>query len=217
MPHYVAELERAGRLLQGLGHHVEWALPPLDYRAAFAAQTTCYISNFAQTIANLLAAKGLHSPPPGLIEPICARVWEMGMRTTFTERAQMQAVFNSTSRAFGEFFEAWDIVLTPVTALPTPRIGTTEYLTISDNPSVLDWFENLWRNFAYTPLANLCGIPGISMPLGTQPSGLPLGIHAQARQANDGLLLQLAAQVERALGGRWNGGRGPAHHVTRAG
>nr|MCU0920732.1 amidase family protein [Burkholderiaceae bacterium] len=195
---------------------VEWVLPPIDYRTAFAAQTTCYISNFAQTIANLLAAKGLRSPPAGLIEPICARVWERGLQTTFTERAQMQAVFNTTSRAFGEFFESWDIVLTPITALPTPRIGTTEYLTLSDNPSVLDWFENLWRNFAYTPLTNLCGIPGISLPLGMQPSGLPLGIHAQARQTQDGLLLQLAAQVERALGGRWNDGRVPAHHVTRA-
>jgi amidase len=71
----------------------------------------------------------------------------------------MQAVFNTTARGFGAFFESWDIILTPITALPTPRIGTTEYLTTSDNPSVLDWFDNLWRNFAYTPLANLCGIP----------------------------------------------------------
>jgi amidase len=214
-PHYVAELERAGRLLQGLGHHVEWAQPQIDYRAAFAAQTTCYISNFAQTIANLLAARGLDRPPEELIEPICRGVWQLGMRTSFTERAQMQAVFNTTSRGFGAFFEQWDVVLTPITALPTPRIGTTEYLTISDNPSVLDWFQNLWRNFAYTPLTNLCGIPGLSMPLGVQDSGLPLGIHAQAAQARDGLLLQLAAQVERSLGGRWNGGRTAAVHVTR--
>ena len=79
---------------------------------------------------------------------------------------------------------------------------------------MLDWFAPLWRNFAYTPLSNLCGIPGLSMPLGMQESGLPLGIQAQARQANDGLLLQLAAQIERALGGRWNAGRRPATHVT---
>jgi amidase len=214
--HFVAELQRVGRFLEGLGHHVEWGLPTIDYRAAFAAQTTCYISNFAQTISNLLEPKGLQRPPEDLIEPINIRIWEAGLRTTFTERSQMQAVFNTTSRAFGEFFESWDIILTPITALPTPRIGTTEYLTLSDNPSVLDWFDNLWRNFAYTPLTNLCGIPGISLPLGTQVSGLPLGIHAQARQANDGLLLQLAAQIERALGGRWNDGRVPEHHVTRA-
>jgi amidase len=214
-PHFVAELERVGRFLEGLGHQVDWALPGVDYPAAFAAQTTCYISNFAQTISNLLAPAGLSRPPADLIEPINIRIWEAGLQTSFTERAKMQAVFNTTARGFGAFFESWDILLTPITALPTPRLGTTEYLTLSDNPSVLDWFGHLWRNFAYTPLSNLCGIPGISLPLGMQESGLPLGIQAQARLANDGLLLQLAAQIERALDGRWNGGRLPAQHVTR--
>ena len=36
-----------------------------------------------------------------------------------------------------------------------------------------------------------------------------------ARQANDGLLLQLAAQIERALGGQWNSGATPGVHVTQ--
>ena len=212
-PHFVAELTRVGRFLEGLGHHVEWVVPQVDFRAAFAAQTTCYISNFAQTITNLLTPRGLDAPPEGLVEPINIKIWQEGLRTTYTERARMQAVFNTTSRAFGAFFEAWDIVLTPITALPTPKLGTTEYLTLSDNPSVYDWFDNLWRNFAYTPLTNLCGIPGISLPMATQENGLPLGIHAQARQANDGLLLQLAAQIERAIDGRWNDGRRPGVHV----
>lgn len=215
-PQRVAELERVGRFLEGLGHHVEWALPAVDFRAAFAAQTTCYISNFAQVIANMLAQRGLDRPPAELVEPINIRIWEAGRDTSYTERARMQAVFNTTSRAFGAFFEDWDVILTPITALPTPRIGTTEYLTISDNPDVLDWFGNLWRNFAYTPLANLCGIPAVSLPLAMQDNGLPLGIQALARQANDGLLLQLAAQIERAIGGRWNDGKRPGVHVAGA-
>lgn len=213
-PHFVAELERAARLLESLGHHVEWALPPIDYRAAFAAQTTCYISNFAQTIGNLIAPLGFDRPPEDRIEPINIRIWEAGRDISFAERARMQSVFNTTSRAFGQFFEEWDIILTPITALPTPPIGTAEYLTISDEPDIQAWFANLWRNFAYTPLSNLCGIPAISLPLGTQESGLPLGIQAQAKQANDGLLLQLGAQIERAIGGRWNDGRRPAIHVA---
>ena len=212
-PHIVAELERAGRFLESLGHHVEWVLPQVDFRAAFAAQTLCYISNFAQTITNLLAPRGLDAPPEGLVEPINIKIWQEGLRTSYAERARMQGVFNTTARAFGAFFEEWDIILTPITALPTPKLGTTEYLTLSDNPSVYDWFENLWRNFAYTPLTNLCGIPGISLPMAVQENGLPFGIHAQARQANDGLLLQLAAQIERALGGQWNDGRRPGVHV----
>ena len=213
-PQIVTELERAGRFLEGLGHHVEWALPQADLRAAFAAQTTCYISNFAQVINGLLAARGLQRPPADLIEPINIRIWEAGKDLSYAERYRMQAVFNSTARAFGDFFEAWDIILTPITALPTPRIGTTEYLTLSDNPDIHDWFANLWKFFAYTPLSNLCGIPAISLPMARQENGLPFGIHAQARQANDGLLLQLAAQIERALDGRWNDGRRPGVHVT---
>lgn len=215
-PAIVAELEKAGRFLEGLGHHVDWALPEADLRAAFAAQTTCYISNFAQVIAGLLETRGLQRPPEGLIEPMNIRIWEAGKEMSYAERYRMQAVFNSTARAFGAFFEEWDIILTPITALPTPRIGATEYLTISDNPDVLDWFGHLWKFFAYTPLSNLCGIPGLSMPMGRQESGLPFGIQAQARQAGDGLLLQLAAQIERALGGRWNDGRRPPVHVTAA-
>ncbi len=61
-PHFVAELERVGKMLEGLGHHVEWALPEVDFRNAFAAQTTCYISNFAQVIAGHLARLGLDKP-----------------------------------------------------------------------------------------------------------------------------------------------------------
>ena len=213
-PQIVTELERAGRFLEGLGHHVEWALPQADLRAAFAAQTTCYISNFAQVINGLLAARGLQRPPADLIEPINIRIWEAGKDLSYAERYRMQAVFNSTARAFGDFFEAWDIILTPITALPTPRIGTTEYLTLSDNPDIHDWFANLWKFFAYTPLSNLCGIPAISLPMARQDNGLPFGIHAQARQAEDGLLLQLAAQIERALDGSWNDGRRPGVHVT---
>jgi amidase len=213
-PHIAAELEKVGRFFESLGHRVDYALPELDYRAAFDAQTACYVSNFAVVIGNMLAARGQERPPADLVEPVNIKIWEAGRLTSFAERARMQAVFNTTSRGFGAFFEAWDIILTPITALPTPKVGTKEYLTISDNPDVLDWFNNLWRNFAFTPLANLCGIPAISLPLATHEHGLPLGVQAIAKQANDGLLLQLAAQIERAIDGKWNDGRKPGVHVT---
>ncbi len=213
-PELVAELEKAGRFLEGLGHHVEWALPALDLEAAYAAQTTCYITNFAQTINNLMRLKGLERPPEGLIEPINIKIWEAGRDASYAERYRMQEVFNTTTRGFGAFFETWDIILTPITALPTPKVGTTAYLTISDNPSVHDWFANLWKFFAYTPLSNLCGLPAISIPMARQAHGLPFGIQAQAKSGEDGLLLQLAAQIERALDGQWNDGKLPGVHVT---
>lgn len=214
-PEIIAELNRAGHFLQGLGHHVEEAQPAIDYEAAYRAQTTCYITNFAQTIALLLEPRGLTRPPEGLVEPMNIRLWAAGIDATYSERTRMQLAFNTASRGFGAFFESFDIILTPTMAKPTPLIGTTEYLTVSDEPDVRAWFANLWGIFAYTPLANLCGIPGLSMPFGRFANGLPMGIQLMGAQGQDGLLLQLAAQVERALGGAWNGGAVAAHHVTR--
>ena len=71
-------------------------MPAVDFRAAFAAQTTCYISNFAQTVANLIAARGLARPPEDLVEPMNIRIWEAGLHTSYSERARMQAAFNTT-------------------------------------------------------------------------------------------------------------------------
>lgn len=214
-PHIAAELERAGKFLEGLGHDVAWETPDIDFRAGYAAQTTCYITNIAQNVARLSRLRGHASPPRELIESMNWRIWEYGRDLSYAVRADMQAGFNSTSRAFGAFFTQWDVILTPISTQTTHRRGTMDYLTLNDRDTPLAWFEKLWGMYAYTPLANLTGIPGLSLPMAQHENGLPLGIQALAAQGNDGLLLQLGAQVERALGGKWNGGRVPGVHVTK--
>jgi amidase len=214
-PHIAAELERAGRFLEGLGHHVEWAVPEVDFQAGYAAQTTCYITNIAQNIERLSRLRGHGVPPREMIESMNWRIWEYGRDFTYTQRADMQAGFNATSRAFGDFFTRWDVILTPISTQTTHRRGTMDYLTLNETDTPLAWFEKLWGMYAYTPLANLCGTPGLSLPMAAHENGLPLGIQALGAQGSDGLLLQLGAQVERALGGKWNGGLVPGVHVTK--
>ena len=214
--HIVEELSFAGRLFEALGHRVDWASPAIDFRAAYDAQTTCCLTNIAQTIDRLSRLGGHARPPADLIEPMNLRIWEAGIGVPYSARAQMQAVFNTTARGFGAFFEDWDILLTPISTATTPRLGTMDYLTLNDSDSPLQWFGKLWALYAYTPLGNLAGTPGLSLPMGVHDNGLPLGIQALSRPGNDGQLLQFGAQVERALNGRWNGGRLPPTHVTRA-
>lgn len=214
-PHIVSELEKTTRLLTELGHHVEWVTPDIDFTEAFAAQTCCYISNFAQFIQRLLEKNNLSAPPEELIEPINIRIWQKGIDMSYSERWKMQDAFNRISRRLGQFFQQWDLILTPTFSKPTPLMGEKKYLTLSDNPDVMSWFYQLWDIFSYTPLASLTGTPGISLPLAWQESGLPLGMHFQTRQGNDGLLLQLAAQLERAAGGRFISHATPQVHVTR--
>nr|NDG61530.1 hypothetical protein [Betaproteobacteria bacterium] len=77
------------------------------------------------------------------------------------------------------------------------------------------WFHRLWKAFAFTPLSNMCGTPAISMPMERQANGLPFGIQALAPQSHDGLLLQLAAQIERSLAKGWNQGALPDVHISK--
>ncbi|QQD18322.1 hypothetical protein I6N98_00135 [Spongiibacter nanhainus] len=50
----------------------------------------------------------------------------------------------------------------------------------------------------YTQLANLTGVPAMSVPLHWCESGLPLGVQFVAPHGSEGRLFQLAGQLERA-------------------
>ena len=54
------------------------------------------------------------------------------------------------------------------------------------------------RHVPFTQLANLTGTPAISLPLHWTRDGLPLGVHFNAAPGEEGLLLQLAAELEAA-------------------
>ena len=52
-------------------------------------------------------------------------------------------------------------------------------------------------------LANLTGIPAISVPVGLGAGGLPIALQLQAAWGRDELLLDAAEALERANGRRW--------------
>jgi amidase len=48
-------------------------------------------------------------------------------------------------------------------------------------------------------LANVTGNPAMSVPFGSSPDGLPIGIHVLGRYADEATLFRLAAQLEAAM------------------
>jgi amidase len=95
-----------------------------------------------------------------------------------------------------------DVVLTPTLALPPVPIGWQE--------EVEGAVEQLLRSVAFTPftaIANVTGLPAISLPLGWSPEGLPIGVQVIGPPAGEALLLRLAAQIERAV--PWHDRRPP--------
>jgi mandelamide amidase len=84
----------------------------------------------------------------------------------------------------------------PTTPLPAAPIGDDETTTLAGEQ--VPTFATFIR---HTNLAGVAGHPGISLPAGHTPEGLPIGIELDGRRGADEQLLDLADAVERLLRG----------------
>ena len=98
-------------------------------------------------------------------------------------------------RRLGRIFDRFDLVLTPTTAKPPPRIYKHDgrgYWATSTAAGAACPYGFAW---------NVVGWPGISVPAGTTEAGLPIGAQLLGPEDGEALLLELAGSVERAVGG----------------
>jgi aspartyl-tRNA(Asn)/glutamyl-tRNA(Gln) amidotransferase subunit A len=94
-------------------------------------------------------------------------------------------------REFEKAFEEVDVIATPT--MPTPAF------TIGEKSDPL----SLYLEDVFTVLANLTGMPAISVPMGTLERGgkaLPVGLHFTAPQEGEARLFTAAHMVEKAQG-----------------
>ena len=105
----------------------------------------------------------------------------------------MRAIADSLARDVDAAFGDADIMITPTTAQPPPRVGAFADLDGEQT------FRTAAALGAFTAPFNVCGQPAISLPWRAQ--GLPIGVQLVARRGADHLLLALATELERQIGG----------------
>jgi amidase len=92
--------------------------------------------------------------------------------------------------------ERFDLLLVPTMAIRVPE-ANGPYSLLRDEE--LDpWLDRLCDACRYTMPANETGLPGISLPAGLDRDGLPIGVQFYGNFCREDLLLQIAAQIERA-------------------
>ena len=101
--------------------------------------------------------------------------------------------------AYADYFAKHnvDAVVFPTTPLPAAPL-TDDMSTVSLNGEAVPTFPTYIRN---TDPSSNAGIPGISLPTGARPSGLPIGIELDGPVGSDRHLLAVALRVQHILAG----------------
>jgi aspartyl-tRNA(Asn)/glutamyl-tRNA(Gln) amidotransferase subunit A len=100
-----------------------------------------------------------------------------------------------------QFFEKYDLLLTPTIACPPFAVGLDNAIEVAGKPV---------DAYAWTPFTwpfNLTGQPAASLPCGFTRDGLPIGLQIVGRRYADAAVLRACAAFERAH--PWAGRRPP--------
>lgn len=106
---------------------------------------------------------------------------------------QAQRIRTQTMRYFNAALSTADVIITPSTAVPAPKIPPS---ALPDGDSDLAVLAEIMR-FA-TP-ANLTGLPAISFPVGYTAAGMPIGMQAMGHPWHEHTLLRLALAAEQTV------------------
>ena len=208
-------VERTVALLKGLGHSVEPARPDIDGRALANSYLHLYFGQVPAALTQAVARGGREAD----FEPLTRLIATLG-RATSAERLTLELLrWNDYARALAALHARYDLYLTPTLASPPVLHGTGDppplqiavlgglrasgLLGLLKRAGLLDGVirqmaTDSLRHVPFTQLANLTGTPAISLPLHWTADGLPLGVQFVAAPGQDGLLLQLATELEAA-------------------
>ena len=90
---------------------------------------------------------------------------------------------------YAEYFQKYDVLLTPVLPTPTFKHGQAELLINGQTVNVMGIMS------ATTPLS-VTGLPGVSMRFGTSHDGMPIGVQIVGSWQNESTILHVASLLE---------------------
>ena len=184
----VGTVERTAKLLDDLGHQVEEAAPDYDAAATGTAFGTVMSAN---TYTNIQIRAGGRVPGPDDLEPVTRLYAERGRDIRANDYIRAVQAFHRTGRAFGAFFEKYDVLLSPTIGRTNLPLGAVRM-----DGSLERYEEGLAPMVPFTAVCNATGVPAMSVPLEWTADELPVGLHFVGRFGAEEMLFSLAAQLE---------------------
>ena len=213
-PEAKAAVDAAVAALTALGHEVE-ILDELPYDD-HAMSTDFLLTWFASVAADVAEVKALTGSGDDGFERDTLVMAALGRATSAPEYVAAVNRRHDHIRRLATFFASYDLLLSPTVAKVPPRIGALDLAKplalaadlllktrtaglLSYTPIVDDMVKQNLGWVPYTQLANITGRPAISVPVHQTPDGIPMGAQLLAPLGGEGLLIQVAAQLEESI------------------
>ena len=176
---------RVAGILGELGHTMVDRDPA--YGSALAgANSLRYLGGVAQDQAALVDGKATERRTRAL-------AW-LGRRIPNRGIHWARGVGDDFGARMAAFFDDVDVLLTPTMPVLPRRAGELS------RRGTLRTLPLMMPCPAYTGAWNAAGLPAVSLPAGTTPSGLPIGVQLIGPTGGEDLLLGVAADLEAAIG-----------------
>ena len=194
-PECTEAVEDAGRLLERLGHQVEYSKPDELFRDDFFEHFRTVVA-----VCNVVALAGYEAALGRAMsrEDTEGDTWAMMQIGRDISGAQYLSAIewcHAWTRALAAWWGDHDVLVSPIMAEPPPRLGELR------NPET--GRGRLTDLLQFTPQFNVTGQPAMSVPLHWTAAGLPVGVQFVGAHASEEMLLSLAGQLEQAA--PWSG------------
>ncbi len=186
-------VESTAKLCEALGHHVEPATPHYDADALGRAMMTIVVANLT-TLFHFLAQLSQQTLRAELFEKFTWEMHQLGEKVLAADYCAAIYTVQKESRKIAQFFQKYDLLMTPTTAKPPVKIG---YL--SNKQDSLESHLHKQLEFSpFTTLFNQTGQPAMSLPLHWTDNNIPIGVQLAGRFGDEATLFRIAAQLEQA-------------------
>lgn len=122
---------------------------------------------------------------------------EQGLEISGSELADAYFTARRIRRSFKNLFADYDVLVVPSTPVPAPRRGGDSLKRAGGSGSRAEALRSFAR---FTRFSNVLGVPAVSLPTGTNPEGLPLGVQLIGPPWREAHLLSIAKALEQVLG-----------------
>lgn len=187
----IAAVEKTAKLLEAMGHTVDYAEPDLEdgvvaraLQYASSAGTAAMLDAKAASLGRALTEEDM--------EWLTWRTYQRGKKVMATDYVNSVALIHKITRQIGSFFETFDLHLAPTLGTPPRKLGELD----TQSKDMKTYAKLMGEYSPFTATFNISGSPSASLPMHKTADGLPVGVMLTGRTGDEATVLHVARELE---------------------